>query len=403
VLEENAPVELEDGKYLLAGEEYFKITKERATKIPTVEWYKTNGVEILEGPTPVPGRYIPIVIVLGDEQWIEGKQILLAATHYAKEPNRIYNWAKSTSVETVNMAPKQPFVVAKEQTAGFEQIWDMANKVPLSRLPYNHIPGVPPPMRQGGSSPDIGAANEAAIASDDIKSTTGVFDASLGNRGNETSGKAINARKLQGDIANFNIVDNLVVAEKHSARIILSMMPEVYDAERVIRLLNEDGSEAWETINQTINDPTSPTGTRVLNDLSAGKFDAVLSVGQPYATQRMESADVLTQLITAVPQFGPVIAPRLIKTLDILEADEIAEEMKQPPPGQQQEQGPDDEKTVDLINKTLTAEGKKLSNTQKQQAIAGTEQERDMRTKQLIVEALQHLGLVPNTPDGGEQ
>jgi len=397
VVGEETEVDLEDGKYLLAGEEHFRIVKERDTKIPKVEWYKTNGVEILSGPETVPGRYIPIVTVLGDEQWLEGKQLLRSAIHYAKEPNRLYNWDRSTDVETRSMAPKQPFIISKAQIKGLEHIWDVAHKTPLPYLPYNDVPGLTPPMRQSGSISDSGANNGAMIAADDIKATTGFYDASLGNRSNETSGVAINSRKLQGDTMNFNIMDNLVVAMKYSTKILLYMIPEVYDSERVVRLLNDDGSEAWETINQTVKDPTAPDGKRYINDLSVGKFDAVLTVGQPYATQRMESAEVLTQLATALPQFGAIIAPRLVKTLDILEADDMAEEMKQlsQPP---QEQGPSEEKTVDLINKTLTAEGKKLINTKRQQEIAGTVQDQDERTKQLIVEALQHLGFIPNTP-----
>ena len=48
--------------------------------------------------------------------------------------------------------------------------------------------------------PDIPAAlvQESAIASDEMKATTGIYDAALGARSNEISGVAIRARESQG-------------------------------------------------------------------------------------------------------------------------------------------------------------------------------------------------------------
>ncbi len=407
VKEETAPGVFSE--YLLIGNDRYDILRSRETDMPKVEWCKTNGVEILEGPTEFPCKYIPIIFVPGDEVWIDGKQILRSALKWAKEPNRLYNWARSNSVERMAGAPLQPFLITPEELAGYEIMWDEANTKPMPYLLYNRHEGGGIPQRQQGSMPDVGADREAQMASDDIKSTTGIYDASLGAAGNEKSGVAIRERKRQGDTGTYVFTDNLVTAIEHLGRILVNMIPRVYDTERVVRLLNVDGSEAWETINQTIVNPADGSKT-VLNDLSVGKFDVVATAGPAYGTKRIEAADGMERFMTAVPLAAPVVAPRLAKMLDWDDADEIGDELKaalggapegeegQAPP----EPPPNPEEELKLEGQVLTNQGKELDNEKKAKDLIEDQQEQDDRMKGLIIEALQDVGLVPQTPGGPE-
>ena len=51
----------------------------------------------------------------------------------------------------------------------------------------------------GGADVPVALIQEMQFSSEDIKATTGIFDASLGNKSNETSGIAIRARQAQGE------------------------------------------------------------------------------------------------------------------------------------------------------------------------------------------------------------
>jgi hypothetical protein len=78
----------------------------------------------------------------------------------------------------------------------------------------------------------------------------------------------------------------------------------------------------------------------VINDLSYGKYDAVVTIGPSYATQRLEAADSMIQFVQAVPQAGAVMGDLLAGSMDWPNADEIAERLKKVlPPGLADEPG----------------------------------------------------------------
>lgn len=410
---------VEDGFVIAPSGASIKVIKQRTTSIPVIEWYKTNGVEILEGPKEVPCKYIPIIFIPGDEVWVEGKQILRSAIKWSKDPNRLYNWARSTSVETMALAPIQPFIGAASQFEGYEDVWDKANKKPLPWLPYKAVPGFGAPQRQQTAPVNQAADREAMLASDDIKSTSGKYDASLGAAGNETSGKAINARQRQGDIGTFVFVDNHVHGITYLGRVLIDMIPRVMDGERVIRLLGEDGKETWATINKTVRDPLDPSKTIIENDVTIGKYDVVASAGAAYATKRQEAIDGMVSLGQAFPPAVPVLAPRIAKNSDWPEAQEIGDEIKAlvggpssnqaPPPKQLPPPQAPQGDNLNGIKAELAVEGQQLINEKRKLELQQGASNIEKMVEDKVAEALIHLGLIqvppaqagPPTPQGG--
>lgn len=311
------------------------IIKERKIDLPEVWWAKACAAKVLEGPQKWAGKHIPLVFVPGDEAFVDGKQIYRSAVTFAKDPQRLYNWARSVAVETMAMAPRAPFVGTAEAVEGYEDEWEEANTTPRAMLRYNE--GFQAPQRQQPTIPDTGAFQEMMAAADDIKATTGIYDASLGARSNETSGKAILSRQKQGDTATYHFQDNLASAISYCGEILVDLIPKIYDTEKVVRLLNEDGSEAWAEINKVI--PT-PDGEMVVNDLSQGKYDIVVKTGPQFASKRMEASEQMVALMQAIndPAIHAKIIPRLVKNLDWPEADDIAADLSgQPVEGQEQD------------------------------------------------------------------
>lgn len=357
------------------------IVRERQTTCNKVKFYKVSGGEILEGPKEWAGKWIPIIPVLGEEVWIEGKVVLRSAIRWAKDPNRLYNWARSNAVETLALAPKQPYIGTPAMFENHEDQWDEANRTPQSRLVANFENGMLP-QRAQASIPDTGAIQEAMQASDDIKSTTGYFDASMGAEGNETSGRAIIARQRQSNTSTFVFTDNLRRALNYAGRILVDLIPKVYDTERVVRLLNQDGSEGWAKINEV--DPI--TGAKA-NDVSVGKYDVVVETGPAYSTKRLEAADGMVQVVSSAPQFAPILVPEIVKNLDWPGAQEIAEKMQAMVQGPQ-EQGPDPRMQMEMAKGEQEIVGKQLDNQKKQVEMQMAGRDDDERTYEIAQQAI---------------
>jgi hypothetical protein len=306
-----------------------RIVKERKTTCDRVKWCLMTGHTVLEESEWV-GKFLPIIGVWGDERWVDGYMVYKSAIRDAKDAQKIYNWMRSTAIETVAQAPRQPYMVTDAMVDGYEDEWDDMHRVPKPYLKVNATPdGLP--QRLGGSVPDIGAQNEAAISADDIKATTGIYDASLGQRSNETSGRAILMRQREGDVATFVYVDNLSRALRHAGRVLVDLIPKILDTERVVRVLGEDGAEDFAEVNKIVMGPQGPI---VVNDLTRGKYDVVVNTGPSYSTQRVEAADAMMQFAQMNPQFGQYFTDLIAKNLDWPGAEEIEKRaQKLLPPG----------------------------------------------------------------------
>lgn len=324
---EDSIVEQDGKRYVVTDAGAAEILKERTVQTHKVMWCKIAGNEIIEGPTEQAGKYIPVVVCIGDEAWIEGEPHLKSAFYHAKDAQRLYNWARSNAVETLALAPKQPYIGTEKMFDGHEKEWNSANSVPKMRLTANFDNGQLP-QRQSHSVSDTGALQEAMQSSDDIKATTGLYDASMGKEAAAKSGKAILAMQRQGDTSTFHFPDNQARAIKFTGRILVDLIPKIYDTQRVVRLLNIDGSTSWSEINKRVPDPTAPEGYRVINDLSVGKWDVTCDVGPGYMSKRLEAADGMMQMVQVAPTAAPAILPRIFKNLDWPEADEIGQQLE---------------------------------------------------------------------------
>lgn len=343
---------LSDG--MIVGEEEYKANKDmfdaigmtvvgrRVTRSYKVTQRIMTGKEVLE-ETEWAGCYIPIIPVYGDVIIHEGKRYLRSLIHDAKDAQRMFNYFRSVAAEVAALSPKAPYIGHESAFAGeYSDRWETANTDPH---PFLAVPdGIDIPQRQFYNGPAAAAVTEALSASDDMKAIMGIYDASLGQRSNETSGRAIAARQRESDTGTFHFVDNLARAVKHGGRILLDMIPKVYTPGRIIRVLGNDGTAQNVTLGeknqqqdqqmvegQAEQGPTEYKPGSPLNgvyDLSAGKYDLAVDVGPAYATQRQEAADQMMQLLQSFPDAAPIIGDLVAKNLDWPGAEEIAERLK---------------------------------------------------------------------------
>ena len=288
-----------------------------------------SGVEILEGPYLWPGKYIPIIPVWGRELNLNGKRVLRGLVRFAKDPQRLYNYWRSADCEMVALAPKSPYLVTPAMIEGHEKIWSRAHEENYNFLPYNPDPQLPGVLPKRELPPPLSTAlqQNILISADEIKATTGIFDASLGARRNETSGRAIIARQRESDIGTFGFLDNLTRSIEYAGRILIDLIPKIYDTARVVRVRGFDESEQFVEVNKPVIDEDVAV-TKVLNDLTVGKYDVVVTVGPSYNTQRMEAADSLIKFIQAIPQAGALMADLVAENMDWPGADKISRRLK---------------------------------------------------------------------------
>jgi hypothetical protein len=265
---------------------------------------------------------------------------------FAKDPQRMLNYWTSAQTEMIALAPRAPFVVAEGQLEGYEGMWRAANTKNLPFLVYKAkgLNGelLPAPQRQFGEPPIQSISHALAQAADDLKSTTGIYDASLGAKSNETSGRAILARQREGDTANFHYTDNLSRAMRHAGRIILSMIPFVYDTARVVRIVGLDDEHSTVSINQ----PTVAKGVQKIYDLTTGRYDVTISTGPSYMSRRQEAVESIMSLVQSFPPLMQVAGDLLVKNMDWPGAQKIADRLKKMLPPQVAEQ--DDQQQAPL-------------------------------------------------------
>lgn len=318
-----------DGQVVEARE---GLTYERVRTVKThkVCRYVLSGHEILEEEKEFPCKWIPIVPVFGPEEFKDGQLRPRSLIRYAKDPMRMYNFWQSTIAEKIALAPKSPWLVTPKMIEGLERFWNAANVENRAYLPYNPDPSAPSngPKRQDPAHVNPAEIQQSAQAIDDLKATMGMYDASLGAQGNEQSGKAIIARQREGDTASYAWIDNLARSIQHTGRILIDMIPRIYDTERVVRVLGQDESVELVAIN------SFDEMGNLQYDLARGKYDVQITVGPSYATRRLEAADSMLQFIQAVPAAAAVTGDLIAKSMDWPGAEDIAERLKKMlPPG----------------------------------------------------------------------
>ena len=337
LLSDGRVIDKDDEKDVLdeLADQGLTIKSERKVKSHKVVMYKMSGASIIAGPSEWAGKYIPLIPAYGKVARIEGKEYIRGLVRNAKDPNRIYNYTVSSEIETTALTPKDPYWITAAQAKGHAAALQSFNTKNQPFMIYNADPQAPgAPQRTGAPSVQSALIGQRQNAALDVYATTGVEPASLGNSPELKSGKAIIAQQKMGDRGSFIYTDNLNKSIEYTGEILVDLIPRIYDTERVIRVLNIDGTSEEVKIgqgvadfNQTVTDRQSGN-KEIVYDLSRGKYDVVVSAGPAFATQRQESAQQLIDLTANNPAFAAIATDLIAKNLDILEGEELTKRVR---------------------------------------------------------------------------
>ena len=299
------------------------VVDQRDSYKKTVKWCKLTAVEILEERT-LPGRYIPVVPVMGRHVVVGDKRHKFGMVRYAKDPQRMYNFWQTSMTESIALAPKAKWLMAEGQDEGHENDWAMANikSFPLLRYKQTDIEGrpAPAPQRLQPEPPPTGILAATETIDLDMKMMMGVFDPAQLRQGN-VSGKALNGQIQQMDLSNFDFYDNLTKSQAQVARIILNWIPQVYDTQRVMRIIGDDGKPETITINER-----DAVG-RVMNDVTVGLYDVVMDTGPGYNSKREAAVEAMTPILAKDPNLMAQIGDLWFRNQDFPGADIIADRL----------------------------------------------------------------------------
>lgn len=329
--------------------------------------YLMTGQAILSGPHELPIPRVPIFRARGWEVNIRERRVRFGLIRFARDPARLKNYWRSKSAEMLALAGNGHWLLHETQDGAQEAFRDAHN----SGDPILSWSGAVKPEFVGPPTLNNAVLQESALSAQDMKDVTGLHDASLGAKSNETSGKAILARQREGDVGTNIYHDNLSAAISEAGRVINALIPVSYDTARTIRVVGEDET----TKVQRINDPMDPDSV----DINQGRYDVVVETGPSYSTKRVEAAESMAQFFQVVPAASQAAGDLFAKAQDWPMAAEIGDRLKKTlPPGLV-----DDEE--DQSEEAQAAKAQAMQQAQQQQAIQQQVQELTIQEQQAKV------------------
>jgi hypothetical protein len=299
------------------------VIDERDSFRKAVKWMKCTALEILEEKTWA-GKYIPVVPCYGAQVIIDDKRKKYGLVRFAKDPQRMYNFWRTSMTESVALAPKAKWLLAEGQDEGHENEWAMANikSTPVLRYKQKDIEGqpAPAPTRLQPEPPPTGIMEAAGAISADLQMVLGVLDPNQLPSGN-ISGKALQGQQNQVDLSNFHFYDNMTRSIRQTGKIILDLIPKIYDTERVMRIIGSDGQPDMTTINQA-----NAIG-EVLNDVTVGEYDVVMDTGPGFQTKRQQAVESMMPLLTGNAELFNIAGDLVFRNMDFPGADVIADRL----------------------------------------------------------------------------
>jgi len=316
----------------------FKEQEELSEKI---ECFLIAGNRIIKS-TPWLGKYIPIVRLVGTETIIDGVWDCKGHTRALLDPQRIYNVNSSANVEFGALQTKSPLMASAAAIEGYEDIYARANIDSVSFLPYNHVDEngnpIPAPSRLPAPQSSPAYVQQMEIAQNEMMMVSGQYQAQMGENENAKSGVAINARQRQGDRATYHFIDNQAIAIRFTGKILIDLIPKIYDTKRVLRIEAKDNT----IMNVTIDPNATAPMTKVENsgapqddnnqqivdvifNPNVGNYAVISDTGPSYATRRQEAFNALTQIAAQNKEFMGVAGDILWKVADFPEAQVLAQ------------------------------------------------------------------------------
>ncbi len=270
-----------------------------------------------------PSKHFPIVFCPGAVHIVDAEERTISFVRYVRDAQRFLNYCGSEIAQAIKNSRREQFIgtPANMSGQGIIDMWrnpsvqqgillaepDPITKAMPTRLPASEIPTT--------------LLDQYKRAELDIQSVLGYYEANRGAPGQELSGVALKERQRTGNMSVAVYMDNLDRCIEQTGRIILSLLPEIYDTERKMSIQTQNGKDKDITVNQQV-------AGGVENDLKSGEYDIAIESGPSFAVQRENALQILVEMAKINPQIFPLVADLIAENIDVENNPQLVERFK---------------------------------------------------------------------------
>lgn len=327
---------LGEGGLVLTNGKVSPILRERFSDRKKVECYISSALEVLE-KIDWEGKYIPIVACFGRQYYLTNggktERIIESLIRKSEGAAMMHNYIMTAKMEMIGQVLKAPYIGYEGQFVGHEQEWANANRKPTPFLQVKALldatgNAVLPLPQRNFNNPEIQSyeiADESAKRA--IQNGMGAYAANaVRSDAVGKSGRALEKQEMQADQGSYHFVDSLDSSIQHTGRILVDMIPYVYDTMRDVLLNKPDESQETVRINEPSIDPLNP----IKNNMVKGRYEVTVGVGPSYQSQRdmaSEFIDILVRNLSTLPLDPQTQAKILSLSIKLKQLGPIGERM----------------------------------------------------------------------------
>lgn len=313
--------EAEEQEQHWASVGYIKVRNGKRNR-KRVRKYFLDGCGVLKDCGYIAGSEIPIVVVFGIRQIIDGIERFQGAVRLAKDSQRLYNMQISTLADITAFTPREKPIFVPEQVAGHELSWaaGVVNNTPYELI--NPITGADGSSTVSGpvgflKNPDVppALAGLVQITQADMMDVTG-GDLAADQVTSNTSDALVSRVQAHQDMQVYIFIDGMSRALQRCGKIYLSMACDIYTEEnRKFASNGEDGAPESATINvPSLNADGEPVMSRAF---SLG-LDVFVDVGPAFNSRKDSTVNTIAKILPGItdPNMQQLMIATLVRNLD---------------------------------------------------------------------------------------
>lgn len=303
-----------------------EIIGERMSKDYKIRQYVLTQNQIIEF-TDWPSKYLPIIFVDGDSNYINGQQYTRSFIHEAKDAQKFVNYVGSEIAAEIKNRRREQWLGTPDNILGYEQMWRNPELQAgmLTARPDPKTGAMPQKMPPWELSQTL--LQQFQRGSQDMREILG-FSENEALQGHDMSGKARRERKLEGSMSAYVWFDNLNQAIEQGGRVVLDLLPVIVgEHERHMVVSKSDGRTETITLNKIIGESEDGEPIRD-NMLDDSDYDIEIDTGPSFAVQKDMALEYFQATTAANPQVFNLIADLWADNLDIQQRDQVKERLK---------------------------------------------------------------------------
>ena len=245
-------------------------------------------------------KHLPIIAEYANFDVVENKVTYEGIVEPIMDACRVFNYAESRKVkESCLSAAEKIFVDERSVTVGNKRDLETLHLSNKPVITYRSVDEkgnpITPPFKIGGVNPNPGVSELSENMIRNIELTSGLpNEITVLQNTTKDSDFRFDQRSSMGQLGTFEYYRSHKVALEYSLKVMLGAFPRVYDSERLIRSLGEDGQSKQIRINYLQDG-------KLMNSLKTGNYDITVKVGPSFEDRKTETNTRILELGDHVP------------------------------------------------------------------------------------------------------